>query len=150
MKIRVRNLQSEVKVSLRTIKRAARETLRLENQMQAEVSIISVTDDYIRNLNREYRHRDQVTDVLAFAMGEGEFSSLNPHLLGDVVISAEMAKGQAEQFGESLDKELARLVIHGVLHLLGYDDVRLEDKKRMETKQEEVLKLCYWLANSLA
>ncbi|MCK4261552.1 rRNA maturation RNase YbeY [bacterium] len=122
----------------------------MENQMQAEVSIISVTDDYIRNLNQEYRHRDQVTDVLAFAMGEGEFSSLNPHLLGDVVISAEMAKGQAEQFGESLDKELARLVIHGVLHLLGYDDVRLEDKKRMETKQEEVLKLCYWLANSLA
>lgn len=118
--------------------------------MQAEVSIISVTDDYIRNLNQEYRHRDQVTDVLAFAMGEGEFSSLNPHLLGDVVISAEMAKGQAEQFGESLDKELARLVIHGVLHLLGYNDVRLEDKKRMETKQEEVLKLCYWLANSLA
>ncbi|MCD5390842.1 rRNA maturation RNase YbeY [candidate division NPL-UPA2 bacterium] len=145
MKIKARNLQSEVKVSLRTIRRAARETLRGENRSQAEVSIILVTDDYIRSLNQKYRHLDQATDVLAFAMGEGEFSSLNPHLLGDVVISAERVEEQAEQFGESLDRELARLTIHGVLHLLGYDDVRGEDKKRMEARQEEILKeaLCY-------
>ena len=57
-----------------------------------------------------------------------------------MVISAERVEEQAEQFGESLDRELARLTIHGVLHLLGYDDVRGEDKKRMEARQEEILK----------
>jgi len=73
-------------------------------------------------------------------MQEGEFSGLHPHLLGDVVISVERTKEQAGEFRQGFEKELSLLTIHGILHLLGYDDSTVEGRRKMEARQKAILK----------
>jgi probable rRNA maturation factor len=85
----------------------------------------------MRELNRAYRGIDSSTDVLAFSMREGEFASINPQLMGDVVISAERAQSQAERAGHELMDELLLLAVHGTLHLLGYEDETTSGRARM-------------------
>ncbi len=104
-----------------------------------EVSITLVSDRFIRQLNNKYRGIDQATDVLAFAMQEGEFGTIQPQLLGDVVISVETAKIQAINMGHSLDKELIILLIHGILHLAGYDHTKKEDAIKMHAMEKTIL-----------
>lgn len=106
----------------------------------AEVSIVLVTDKDIKDLNRRYRGVEEATDVLAFPMQEGEFSGLHPHLLGDVVISVERAKEQAGKLKHGFEEELSLLTIHGILHLLGYDDRIAKDRKKMRVREREILK----------
>ncbi len=92
-----------------------------------EVSIVLVDDEYIQNLNKNYRSIDAPTDVLSFAMRESvdesdiSFECEEEELLGDVVISLERARSQAEEYGHSIEREIGFLVTHGILHLLGYD-----------------------------
>ena len=102
-----------------------------EKRPEAEASVLIVNDSRIRELNRQYRSIDSPTDVLAFAMGEGDFVDLHPQLLGDVVISADAALRQAEKAGHSLAEELGLLAIHGTLHLLGYEDETPSGRARM-------------------
>jgi len=85
----------------------------------------------MRNLNRSYRGIDAPTDVLAFPMGEGEFASMNPQILGDVVISIDRAQAQADRAGHALMAELRLLAVHGTLHLLGYEDETSSGRARM-------------------
>ena len=109
---------------------------------EAELSIVFVDDSRIRELNRRYLRRDRPTNVLAFSMGEGEFRILHPHLLGDLVISVETAKRQSNQFGLSAEGMIILLMIHGILHLFGYDHVRSKRKaQEMAAKQKELLRL---------
>jgi len=122
---------------------AGEETLRREGNSPAEVSIVLVTDDYIKSLNRKYRGREESTDVLAFPMQEGEFSGFHPSLLGDVVVSVERAGEQAKEFKHGLEEELCLLTIHGILHLLGYNDLVPKDKKRMQVREKEILKTAF-------
>lgn len=82
-----------------------------------EVSVLLTGNGRIRELNAVYRKIDRPTDVLSFPMED-------PYMLGDIVISVEKARAQAGEFGVSLDEEMARLLVHGLLHLLGYDHVR--------------------------
>jgi probable rRNA maturation factor len=105
--------------------------LRAENRQDAEVSVLIVNDARMRELNRTYRGIDSSTDVLAFPMGEGAFSSLNPQMIGDVVISAERALAQAQRGGRPLDDEARLLAAHGTLHLLGYEDETTAGRARM-------------------
>ncbi|MBE3551665.1 MAG: rRNA maturation RNase YbeY [Kyrpidia tusciae] len=109
----------------------------------AEVSVVLVDDERIRELNRDYRGVDRPTDVLSFAMREGEGEPVQTEegreLLGDIVISVETAERQANQYGHSLRRELAFLAVHGFLHLLGYDHQSPEQERVMFGKQEEVL-----------
>lgn len=94
----------------------------------------------MRVLNRQYRGFDVPTDVLAFPMQEGEPKGLNSKLLGDIVISLEMAERQADEVGHSLNKELAILMIHGLLHLIGFDHERGgPEEKRMKKKEGQIL-----------
>lgn len=95
------------------------------------MSVLIVRDARMRELNRAYRGVDSSTDVLAFSMREGEFSSISPHVLGDVVISAERAQAQAERAGHDLMDELRLLAVHGTLHLLGYEDETGGGRARM-------------------
>ena len=96
----------------------------------------------MRRLNAQYRGIDRPTDVLAFAMREGPFADLNPQVLGDVAISAETALRQARARRHSLAKELTRLLIHGTLHLLGYDhEVSPADARLMRAKERELWRL---------
>jgi probable rRNA maturation factor len=92
------------------------------------------------SLNKEYRNRRGSTNVLAFAMREGEFGDISPELLGDVIISLPTAQREAEEAGISLDNMISRLLIHGILHLVGFEHDRGEDAAReMEERSSELL-----------
>jgi probable rRNA maturation factor len=102
----------------------------------------------MRRLNARYRGIDRPTDVLAFAMREGPHADLHPQVLGDVVLSAETALRQARSRRHSLVEELTRLLIHGTLHLLGYDhELSPADAKIMRRKERELWRLVEPLVN---
>ena len=110
-----------------------------------EVDITIVDDEEIHQLNRDYRNVDRPTDVLSFALDEDdedepELLEGQLHLLGDIIISAETATRQAEEFGHGLEREIVYLAVHGLLHLLGYDHMIEEDKVVMRAKEEEALR----------
>ncbi|MDQ0161302.1 rRNA maturation RNase YbeY [Bacillus alveayuensis] len=111
----------------------------------AELSVTFVTNEEIQKINREYRGKDQPTDVISFAleeMGEGEVKVIGadlPKALGDIIISVEKAKEQAEEYGHSFIREIGFLTIHGFLHLLGYDHMTEEEEKIMFARQKEIL-----------
>ena len=119
---------------------AARKALEVEGYKEAQVSILFCEDAYIRRLNREYREVDTPTDVLAFSMHEGRFPKVHPEILGDVVISLETASRQTKRFRHSLDEEIVLLVVHGILHLLGYDRLKKKDKELMRKKEKKILR----------
>ena len=104
----------------------------------AEVSLVFVDDQEIQILNKTYRQKDQPTDVLSFPLWDGEEEASGEILLGDIVISLETAQRQAEEYGHSLEREIAYLMVHGLLHLLGYDHLTLK-KTSYATKEEEIL-----------
>ncbi len=110
-----------------------------------EVSVVLGNDEYIHGLNRQYRDKDCPTDVLSFALNEGDEPDIvdGPEevLLGDIIISIETATRQAEEYAHSLERELAYLTIHGMMHLLGYDHMTEEDKEEMRQEEEHVLSL---------
>lgn len=110
-----------------------------------EVSLVFCDDAYIQDLNRNYRGKDQPTDVLSFALNEGEEPEILDGpchvLLGDIIISLETAARQAEEYNHSLEREVAYLSVHGMLHLLGYDHMTEEDKTEMRIEEEHVLSL---------
>lgn len=106
----------------------------------AEFNIIIIDNEKIHEINREYRGVDRPTDVITFALEDHkdiEFEDIR--LLGDVYISIEKARSQAEEYGHSLKREISFLTIHGLLHLLGYDHMNEEDEKIMFDKQDELL-----------
>lgn len=103
-----------------------------------EVSVAFVGEDKIRALNRDYRGRDSVTDVLSFSDGVVD-PDTGVILLGDVVICVKRALEQAESYGHSMEREMCFLAAHSTLHLLGYDHEDEVDEKIMRTKQTEVL-----------
>jgi probable rRNA maturation factor len=111
----------------------------------AEVSISFVDNERIRIINRDYRGKDQPTDVISFALeekGEGEIEIVGadiPPLLGDIIISIPKAKEQAKEYGHSFMRELGFLAVHGFLHLLGYDHKTEEEEKVMFSKQKDIL-----------
>ena len=100
-------------------------------------------DRAIRVLNREYLGRDKATNVISFAMQEGEFGSVNPALLGDVVISVDTAAREAEEAGETFLCRLYFLLMHGILHITGYDHERSGEAEaaRMEAREREIFAL---------
>ena len=105
----------------------------------AELSILLVDDEEMRNINREYRNIDRPTDVIAFAMREGEFSEVNRELLGDVIISVDTAGRQAFERGVTVMEEVIFLLVHGILHLHGYDhEINMEEKLKMEKKEGDI------------
>jgi len=109
-----------------------------------EVSVLLVDDEEIRRLNREYRGMDRCTDVLSFALNEGEPPDPHPEMFGDIVISVETALRQAEGSGQSLEREITWLLIHGALHLLGYDHERSADEAhQMRQLEKRILCDCF-------
>jgi probable rRNA maturation factor len=110
-----------------------------------EVSILIVDNSYIQELNLIYRNQNKPTDVLSFSMNETleneseyeEGSEVN--LLGDIVISLEQALAQSQEYGHSLERELGFLVVHGMLHLLGYDHESEDERKLMRSLEEKIM-----------
>jgi probable rRNA maturation factor len=116
-----------------------------EIQEGTELSVTFVDNKRIQEINKEYRNKDSATDVISFAleeMGEDEVEIIGaemPRMLGDIIISIERTKEQAEEYGHSFDRELGFLALHGFLHLLGFDHMNEEDEKVMFSKQKEIL-----------
>jgi probable rRNA maturation factor len=108
---------------------------------EAELSVLFIGDRAMRTLNNAWRNRDKTTDVLSFPLREGRFPHIQPDMLGDIVISVPVAARQADEAGHSLTVELERLLVHGLLHLLGYDHEQgFREAHRMERKERQLLK----------
>ena len=108
----------------------------------AELSVVLCDNTYIHELNKTYRNIDRPTDVLSFALNEGEeegYDGPDTKLLGDIVISLDKTREQADVYGHSFERELAYLTVHGMLHILGYDHMTDEDKTEMRKEEEFVL-----------
>ena len=125
---------------------AVAELLGLEPE--TEISVLLVDDAEIRKLNGEYRGKDVATDVLSFPLEEELEDDMEPvviggpegRMLGDIVISVETAEAQAKAYGHSFEREMTFLLVHGVLHLLGYDHERSEaDEKKMQAEEKRIL-----------
>ena len=126
---------------LETVDKVLESAIVKENLGDVSFNLIIVDNDYIHELNRDYRKIDRETDVITFAL-EDEDSLVLPEdirVLGDIYISIDKARSQAEEYGHSLLRELSFLAVHGFYHLLGYDHMTKEDEKVMFGKQEEVL-----------
>jgi probable rRNA maturation factor len=109
------------------------------DRSEAELSLLLVDDPKIRVLNREYRGRDKATNVLAFAMIEGPFGALQPGLLGDVVISLETAERECVRYGVTPPEMVLLLLIHGILHLVGYDHEGTPNGARRMARKQKAL-----------
>jgi len=107
----------------------------------AELSIAVTDDETVRELNRRFRGRDEPTDVLSFGFAAGDSfpASAAATSLGELVISYPTAVRQAREAGQSVDEELAHLVVHGVLHLLGYDHDSVAEERSMRAREEALL-----------
>lgn len=148
IKVMIANDQKEVKIPTGVrmlVRRCCHAVLVQENfEGSAEISVTFVDDARIQELNKQHRNIDKATDVLSFPLGENGVYDENPEtgakMLGDIVISMERAVQQAEEYGHPLQREVAFLTVHSMLHLLGYDHVNggLE-AVHMREKEEAVL-----------
>lgn len=133
----------EADVDARSIRRVAAEVLSQERvEEETALSLIITDDETIRELNRRFRDVDTPTDVLAFGRGDEDSFVMAPEsspYLGDVVISYERAVAQAEELGHSVAEELKLLIVHGILHLLGYDHEEEAAARKMREREEQLL-----------
>lgn len=141
MAILISNRQNRQEADPEKISRMTQQILNDLGCPDGELSILIVDDPRIAELNKEYLSREGPTNVIAFPMREGEFSDITPELLGDVVISADTARKEGEMAGVTAEERFTELLIHGILHLFGYDhETTQEDADRMERKSLELLK----------
>ena len=133
------NFENNYEQDFTAIIEQALKTLGIEDDV--EVSCVLVDDERIHEINREYRHIDRSTDVISFAMEDNDqfYVEGMPRTLGDIFISVDHAKKQAEEYGHSLRREMCFLFTHGILHLLGYDHMTDEQEKEMFGLQDEIL-----------
>lgn len=132
-----------------TIKKVIYECFKEENLLDSKliITITLTTPEEIKKINRKYRKIDKATDVLSFPMFEkreleekiGNKDFLYEDILGDIIISIDKVKEQAEEYGHSFERELSYMIVHGFYHLMGYDHIEEEDKKIMRPKEEKVL-----------
>ncbi len=145
MEVIISNLPEDLAVDRECTKivvAAAKKVSTLYDVTESEVSITLTDNDHIHELNRKYRGIDRPTDVLSFAFSESEEPEVveaEGETLGDIILSVERAKEQAEEYGHSLRRELAFLTVHGMLHLLGYDHMEEQDRIEMEEEQHYVM-----------
>ena len=134
------NRQDRYAIPLKNLKEKAQAILDALDSPDAELSILLLDDPQIAVLNKTYLQREGPTNVIAFPMREGAFAEINPDLLGDVVISLETAEKEGLAAGISQEERLTELMIHGILHLFGYDHETSEtEARRMEAKNRELL-----------
>ena len=139
MSILIQNQQDKVSIDLPRTRQALQTILELLEIEDKEISILIVDDEGIQTINRDYLDRDRPTNVISFSMSEGEFGDVNPSILGDIIISTETAQRDAENHSIPFEDEIDFLLIHGTLHLLGYDHETTEsDAEIMKDKEREL------------
>lgn len=136
------NLDVEANIS-DTVNEAVQKVAELYGLDNAQVSITLTDNPHIHEINRDYRKVDRPTDVISFALNEGEEPEIEGgapiNVLGDIIISVERAKEQAQDYGHSVRREIAFLTVHGMLHLLGYDHIKEADRKEMRKEEDFVM-----------
>ncbi len=142
MGILIDNRQKQHKVSTKQIQTTAQALLNALDNPDSELSILITDDTEIAQLNLQYRNRKGPTNVLSFPMHEGNFSEVIPEMLGDVVISAETTAREGKELGFSFTQRFNFLLVHGILHLFGYDHEISDDEAiKMDKKTEELYEL---------
>lgn len=136
--IEVMNQHPILRVNKQRIARAVRITIQTESKQIDAIQVFLVTDAKIKQIHKSYLNDSSVTDVITF-----DLSINSMRISGDIFVSLDTAKRQAEEYGVSLLNEVSRLVAHGALHLCGYDDLNVKMKTRMTSKENEVLKQLY-------
>jgi len=140
MAVFIQNRQRKYILEMAEVRAWALQILKMERREKAELSLVFVNNRRIRAYNKAHRKMDRATDVLAFPMLEGPGRGLQPNLLGDVMISLEKTDAEARLYGRSFNQQLRILLIHGILHLLGYDHEGTEDEaRRMEVRERTIL-----------
>jgi len=137
MKIQIDNQQKRIKINKRKIRAEVTELLKALDCENKELSITFVDDPAIQLINKKYLSKDRPTNVISFSLQEGEFGGINPELLGDVVISVDTASSDAQKGHLTFDEEILFLIIHGLLHLLGYDHVNTSQANVLKMKKKE-------------
>ncbi len=141
MIIRIKNTLKKQKLDTSALKAKLAILLKSEGYPDAELSVLFAGDRTVRSLNLRYRGIDKTTDVLSFSLREGKFPRIQPHILGDIVISVPVAARQALEAGHSFNREVEALLIHGLLHLLGYDHERsTAEASRMMRRERQLIK----------
>lgn len=142
MEVLFDNRQDKIKIQKSTedlLEKVIETSLKMENMsLDYEISVSFVTNDEIRELNSQFRNIDKETDVLSFPF-EDEFET-GIRILGDIVLSVEKAMDQAEEFGHTVERELAYLTAHSTLHLMGYDHMNDDEKSIMRQKEKAIMK----------
>ena len=142
MKIGLFNETNEdLKEEFKILKSVLKKGLKKLNIDKCEFNIIVVNNDYIHELNKNYRSIDRETDVITFALEDDKTFNPIDRVLGDIYISIDKAHSQAIEYGHSFIREFCFLGVHGMLHLLGYDHMNKNDEKIMFSLQEEILEL---------
>lgn len=140
MEISLGNAQKRTEVDPAAVRQLARTVLEGERAEVDEVGIVFIEDVYSRELNRRFRAIDKPTDVLAFPLSDDPDADPPDRYLGEVYVNVDRAAVQSEEYGVSLSQEIARLLVHGLLHLLGYDhETSPAEAKRMRTREEHFL-----------
>ena len=139
MEVTFRNFQRTFPVDRDRVCRIAERTLARVRRPDGIVAVVFVGTRKIREMNRLYRAVDSVTDVLSFAPGPGPSGSADGSEMGDVVIAPARAAEQAVDGGKTLEEEIDLLVVHGILHLAGYDHSEAKEQRRMVRLQEQIL-----------
>lgn len=137
IRVSLLNEYGKVDIPERKIKEIIKFVLREMEKDNSELSLVLCNNDYIHFYNKEYRNKDYPTDVLSFVDGEriGKIT-----YLGDIIISIDKVKSQSEEYGVSFEEEFSRLLVHGILHLLGYDhETSEEDEKVMMSIQDKLV-----------
>lgn len=137
MTIQIDNQQRIIQLNRRQIRRDMQRIMKILDVCEKEVSLVFTDNNGIRDINRDYLQRDRPTNVISFAINEGQFSNVNPQLLGDVIISVERALSDADEGNIPFDDELAFLMIHGLLHLIGYDHEGGNERDALLMKEKE-------------
>ena len=142
MTILIDDRQSRFKLSTEQIRKTAQTLLNALDSPDGELSVLLLDDTEIADLNYQYLNRQGATNVIAFPMTEGAFGDINPDLLGDVVISMDTAAREADILETTLETRFKELLIHGILHLFGYDhETDKAEAREMDNKSEELFEM---------
>jgi probable rRNA maturation factor len=137
MNLQIQNNQHKIKIDRRKIRSTIFKILKILDCADKEISLSFVDDEKIKQLNKQYLGKDKATNVLSFSLREDEYGNINPQILGDIVISADTAQKDAIQGNLTIAQEIDFLIIHGLLHLLGYNHENTTKKETNIMRQKE-------------
>jgi probable rRNA maturation factor len=137
MKLQIKNSQNKIIIDKRRIRSTILKILKILDCADKEISLSFVDDENIKQLNKEYLGRNRSTNVLSFSLLEGEYGDINPQILGDIIISVETAQRDALSGKLTIQQEIDFLIIHGILHLLGYNHENTTKKETNKMRQKE-------------